>query len=122
MIVVHLAGASGSGKTTYGKQLAARYPRAMVVEIDDYMQPEYPFVQHMDALGRDSAEYNKQWHEHMKSFFLRDLAKAQVNQKQALIFVGLLDNMGPTGLEFGFELFFACERVFLSVPLETNLK
>ena len=122
LTIVHLAGASGSGKTTYGRRLAARYPDVMVVEIDDYMQPEYLFVQEMDALGRDSLEYKTQWHAHMKNFFMRDIARATVEKKKGLVFVGLLDNMASPSDAAGFELFFTCHKVFLHVPLETNLK
>ena len=121
-IIVHLAGASGSGKTTYGRRLAARYPDVMVVEIDDYIQPEYPFVREMEAFGRDSVEYKTQWHEHMKNFFMRDIARATVEKKRGLVFVGLLDNMASPSDTVGFELFFACDKAFLDVPLETNLK
>lgn len=132
--IFHISGPSGSGKTTLGRKIAERYKQSethvKVIETDLYLQPSHEDAAKLFKLDRDSIAYHDRWIEHMTNKFMKDIIDA--NEDDVLVFIGLLDQMGPVLSETqskhapafahmdysNYPIFFPCEKFFLTIPLD----
>jgi len=93
--LVHSAGASESGKTTPRSRISAKFLRkeATVIELDDYLQPNYTDARKLLCSSRESPEYKTEWIMYLTRKFEKDLLEH--SRKKVIVFVELLDQMGP---------------------------
>jgi hypothetical protein len=132
LIVVHVSGSSGTGKTTLGKKIAdetkGKGQAAVLVQDTD------KFIQHHVLAGRllielekrtapgtpPDNEYMAAWRQ-ILAYSLYMVYKAAVDQKKnAVVLVGLLDNWG--GDNPPFELGKDVVKFYITIPMPLLLK
>ena len=120
LIVVHVSGIPGSGKSTLGERIA-RELNLRVVDTDDLIQHNTPFGDELLKLEaqheKASPVYLARWREIFASQIQREIDKAKVAGVRILIFVGILDHWGhdtdPITIPEPVSKFY----IFIPVPL-----
>ena len=82
MLVIHISGASGSGKTTMGNELKKHFKNKIIVEDLDNLRDE--FIKHYYG--------NKKWTYINEDEYQNYIDNYISKQKKPIIFVGLNDN------------------------------
>ena len=113
-IIVHIAGASGSGKSHLGELLAKLYgSRIAVKDTDEFYQHGTPAGDRLDALIADQDKYMSVWLQMRRDAI--DKFIAENRRKRVIVFVGLLDHMAPREREVPFAMEQASVRFFIKI-------
>lgn len=102
-MIIHIAGAVGSGKTTLGKELAKKYKNVIVKDLDDLFNE---FIKNDDKFS--PAEYQK----YIDSFINK-------HKNKNIILVGINQDMGRSKTMYKV---YADYCYYLKIPLNIHLK
>jgi hypothetical protein len=96
-IIIHISGASGSGKTSLGDELQRLYPLKIAVkDTDEFIQPQNKagkLLQSMrNSKSYNAKEYEKKWREIIDSKVTKFIKS---NPNKIIVFTGLMNNFGP---------------------------
>jgi len=120
-IVVHIAGASGSGKSHLGELLAKRYgERIAVKDTDEFYQHGTPEGDRLDALINNQDEYLRVWLQMRRDAIDKFIAANR--GKRAIVFVGLLNHMAPRERQVPLTMEQADLRFYIKISAEDLLR
>lgn len=98
MIILHISGIPGSGKSTLGDKLILNFSarnELRVIDTDSLIQRNTPNGDELLELEKFSYEdYDKRWREIFSGEIKKQIEKAQIEQIRVLVFVGILDHFG----------------------------
>ena len=96
MLVVHVSGVSGCGKTHVVRVLNLQYSRDQVVAVDTDEFIDTPSEFSGPSIDRSTSDYLARYTRHMQTHYNRCYMDALDRKTRVLVFAGLLDNCAPT--------------------------
>jgi len=122
LIIMHISGMPGSGKSTLGERIA-RELGVRVVDTDELIEHKTPFGDELSMLEkqgpRGSPVYLARWREIFSSQIQRDIDKAKAAGARIIVFVGILDHFGHGADPITMPQ--ATRRIYISIPVSVLL-
>jgi hypothetical protein len=105
MIIIHVAGTPGSGKTTLGRLIAKAHPQAIIYDTDSFIQGDK--IRQIQIAGSAARRYKK-WHMLFTEAFVDTIMAAyeesikkrksgDITRGGFVIYFGSLDHCSPNG-------------------------
>jgi hypothetical protein len=125
MIVIHVSGVPGSGKTTLGEKIAKARPDIRVIDTDDLLRPNTPQTDELARLEQElppgDAKYVARWREIFTGEINGAVSAAAKDDIKVLVFVGLLDHWGgPSATPLLIDQ--TSYRFYIDIPLPQLLR